>query len=214
MTLRFVQGLTLAMLLVARGARAEVGEDDNYDPGRAVRRSGFAAGLTLSSMVGNAHGYPNEVEKINVPEYRGTTGLAGGAGGGFWLGGVLRDWLVMGGGVTFGTIAGANASESNGAAFVLHVETFPLFYVSDTLRDLALVGEFGAGSRDVWSGSRKKADGGATSYASLGVLFEPLHIGKHLSAGPVLSFAYQFSPNLTATIVNAGIQISFYGGPN
>jgi hypothetical protein len=214
MTLRSVLPILFAVLFVARGAHADVGdEEENYDPGPASRRSSFAAGLTFSTLVGGVQGYPNKVEQIGVPEYHASTGVAGGAGGGFWLGAALRDWLVLGAGASFGTIAGANATESNGGAFVLHAEAFPLFYSSETLRDFAIVGEFGAGSRDVWNGSVKKADGGATSYASVGVLFEPFRVGRHISAGPIVQFAYQFSQNLTATLASLGIQLSYYGGP-
>jgi hypothetical protein len=203
----------LFLLLFTSAAKADVGDwDDMYKPPPATRRSGFAAGLTFAAIAGSVSGYPREVQKIGVPQYEASTGAAGGAGGGFWLGGAVRDWVVVGVGATFGTIAGGGGTLSNGGAFVLHLEGFPLASGSGAFRDLGIVGEFGAGSRDVFVGSKQGADGGSTSYAAIGLLYEPLRVG-HVSIGPTLLLGHQFSPTLTATLVSAGVQIAFYGGP-
>lgn len=204
--------LALAMMLAAPAARADVADvESTYDPGPATRRSDFAAGITLGGMVGGVTGYPNKPEKIDNAEFRASARPAGGAGGGFWLGGAIRDYLVLGLGVTLGSIAGRNAALSNGSALVAHIEAFPLFYRGGAWRDVAIVGEFGAGNRQILSASRKAADGGMMSYVSLGFLYEPLRIGDHVSAGPTLMVSNQFSPSLNAFFATAGIRLVFYG---
>lgn len=201
------------LLLFTSAAKADVGDwDDTYTPPPAQRRSGFAAGLTFAAIAGGVSGYPREVAKIDVPKYEASTGLAGGAGGGFWVGAALRDWVVVGAGASFGTLAGGGGRLSNGGAFVLHLEGFPLAHRGGVFRDLGLVAEFGAGSRDVFIGSKQGADGGSTSYAAAGLLYEPVRVG-HVSIGPTLLLGHQFSQTLTATLLTAGVQIAFYGGP-
>jgi len=111
-----------------------------------------------------------------------------------------------------GSIAGPGSALSNGGVFVLHLEGFPLSYRGGPFRDFGLVGEFGAGSRDVFLGSRQGADGGSTSYVAAGLLYEPIRVG-HFSIGPTLLLGHQFSQTLTATLMTAGVQIAFYGGP-
>jgi hypothetical protein len=200
-------------LLVSRVAHADVGDwESDYDPGHAVRRSAFAAGVTMGALVGGVSGYPNEAEKIGVARYEAGTGPAGGTGGGFWLGVAPRDWLVLGLGASFGSVAGSS-SLSNGGAFVLHLEAFPLFERGGLLRDLGVIGEFGAGSRNVFHGSTLVADGGLISCAGFGVVYEPVRVGSHVSAGPVLLVSHQFSQTIAATLVTAGVQVAFYGGP-
>jgi hypothetical protein len=205
----------LAALLPARWAHADVDDSDaNYNPGKAKRRSDFALGYSMSAMVGSVSGYPLDPNKMNVAQYHASSGLGGGPASGFWLGGALRDWFVVGVGLTFGSLGGGDATLSRGGAFVLHLEGFPLFEMGGAFRDLAVVGEFGTGNRSLLKASQTVADGGAMSYASLGVLYEPIRIGKHVSAGPMLLAAYQYSESLNAVFALAGMQIAYYGGPN
>jgi hypothetical protein len=167
----------------------------------------------MTAMVGNVSGYPNDANKIGVAKYHADGGAMGGAGGCFWLGGALRDWFVVGVGFTGTTIAGRDATLSTGGAFLLHLEGFPLFYQGGALRDFAVMADFGTGSRNLLKGSVTTAEGGTTSYAALGLLYEPIRVGKHVSAGPVVQFAYQFSETLKAALVMGGVQIAYYGGP-
>jgi len=204
-----------AALLLSRAAHADVGDwEAGYNPGRAQRRSDFAMGVTMGAMVGSVSGYPNDANKINVDQYRASTGAAAGPETGLWLGGALRDWFVVGVGMSFGSVAGGDATLSRGGAFVLHLEGFPLFSLGGPFRDLALVGEVGTGSRNLFKGSASTADGGVTSYIAAGVLYEPIRIGKHISAGPTLQLARQFSETLSGTFAIAAFQIAYYGGPD
>jgi hypothetical protein len=213
---RLLAGLaSIVSLVVARAAHADVGDaDENYDPGKSVRRSGFTFGVTNGFMFGVASGYPNEAEKVGIGRYEARTGAMGGFGGAFWLGGALRDWFVFGVGLSAASLGGKDASYSPGGAFVLHAEGFPLFYKGGPFQDLGLVGEVGIGSRTIQLASRKAADGGSTSFVSLGVLYEPLRIGRHFSGGPIVQIAHEFSESIEATYAVLGIRIAYYGGPD
>jgi hypothetical protein len=209
--------LVTAVLLVSRVASADTGDwqdkwESNYNPGRAQRRSDFAVGLLAGYTVAAVSGYPNDVEKIDNPTYRASTGAGTGSGMGFWVGAALRDWIVVGIGALASTVNG-NGYESTGGAFVLHVEGFPLFYEGPVFRDLGIVGDFGAGGRTITKDSNVVADGGAMSFVALGLIYEPFRIPSHISAGPILQVAEQFSQTLTSTTVTAGFQVAFYGGP-
>src|SRR3954452_4612091 len=91
-------GGLIASALVTGAARAE--EADNDSPGfteaPAVRRSGFAFGAFSGLSLNAARGYPNEVEKIGLPQYEVKGGLAPSNGGGLWVGGAITDWFTIG----------------------------------------------------------------------------------------------------------------------
>src|ERR1700753_607120 len=127
--------LLAALLLVAGGARPDgvggghMGQDTgpDYDPGKAQRRSDFAAGLTFAPTIGTVSGYPNDAAQSRIAKYHDSTGTACGDTFTFWRGGALRDWPVVGIGFT-GTTVGGSDTLSQGGAFAVHVEGFPLFY--------------------------------------------------------------------------------------
>jgi hypothetical protein len=204
----------VGLLLAVRPARADTGEwESSYDPGKAERRSDFAVGLLVGGAAGAVSGYPNELTKIDDPKYRANTGLGGGASGGLWVGGALRDWFVFGVGLAIGNVAGSGY-RSSGTTFVFHLETYPLFSQGGAWKDLGLLGEFGAGGRSITKGATTSAaEGGLLSVATVGVVYEPLRLGSHLSAGPLVEFTYQGSQSLTATFATIGLRASFYGGP-
>ncbi len=184
----------------------------NYDPGPQQRRSDFAMGGFLGAGTGSVSAYPNDVSKIGVGKYETDTGLGGGLGGGFWLGAALRDWFVFGVGVSGVSVSG-HGYTSNGSAFILHVEAFPLFYQGGIWQNVGLFGEFGAGGRQMMKGTQEVGSGGAMSIVTFGAVYEPLRISKKFCAGPLLQFMYQFSDSTTASAVLLGGRIAFYGGP-
>jgi hypothetical protein len=211
--MRPLAALLPALLLVAGKASAAPGDTGaDYDPGKAARRSDFAMGISFAAAFGDVSGYPNDAAKIGIAQYHDSTGAAGGANVNFWLGGALRDWLVVGIGFTGATVAGSGTL-SQGGAFGVHLEGFPLFYRGGAFRDLALVGDFGVGNRKINRASEVVADGGAASYLAVGLLFEPIRVGRHVSGGPILQVIEQFSDTLSATLVTAGFQLSYFGGP-
>ncbi|HEX4335058.1 MAG TPA: hypothetical protein VH062_04040 [Polyangiaceae bacterium] len=202
-----------ALLLAATTASAEGGDSGpDYDPGKALRRSDFAAGISTGGAFGTAGGYPNDANKIGIGRYHADTGAAGGISNTFWVGAAMRDWLVLGVGLSGSTVAGSGTI-STGGAFVFHVETFPLFYQGGVFHDLALVGDFGLGGRTINRASSEVASGGAMSFASLGFLWETFRAGKHFSSGPILQVTEQFSDTMNSTLVVAGFQLAYYGGP-
>lgn len=210
---RLVFLITLAATLITSVARADVGDSEQqYDPGPAQRRWGFAMGLSFLAASGAVSGYPLNVDEIGNPDFKADTGASGGAGGGLWIGGALRDWLVLGIGLNALTVAGSDAVSSNGGIFMFHVEVFPALELGGPWRDVAFVGEFGAGARDIFDASKEVANSGAMSSISLGVLYEPLRIGRHVSAGPIAMFTHQFSDSIKAFLGTAGVQLVFYGG--
>jgi len=202
-----------ALLLMVGNAGAEsVGSGADYVPGKATRRSDFALGAGLSGTFGTVGGYPNDAAKVGIERYHTSTGATGGLTNTLWLGGALRDWLVVGIGLSLSTVAGSGTF-SQGGAYIVHVEGFPLFYRGGAFRDLAVIGDFGVGARTIKRASNEVADGGAASFVAVGFLYEPIRMGNHLSAGPLLQIAEQFSDTLGSTLVMAGFQIAYYGGP-
>lgn len=198
---------------VARPAHADTGEfESSYDPGKAERRSDIAVGLLVGGAAGTVSGYPNELAKIDDPKYKADTGFGGGTAGGVWVGGALRDWFVFGLGLALGTVSG-NGYRSSSTTFVFHLETYPLFYQGGAWKDVGLLAEFGAGGRSITRAGTSAAEGGLMSIATVGVVYEPLHLGSHVSAGPLVEFNYQGSQSLTATFATIGLRASFYGGP-
>jgi hypothetical protein len=206
---------SLAVLSVAaRPAHADTGEfESSYDPGKAERRSDVAVGLLLGAAAGAVSGYPNELAKLDDPKYQANTGFGGGTSGGVWVGGALRDWFVFGVGLAVGTVSG-HGYHSTGTAFVFHLEAYPLFSRGGAWKDVGVIGEFGAGGRTITRGATTSlAEGGLLSIATVGVVYEPIHLGSHVSAGPLVEFTYQGSQSLTATFGTIGLRASFYGGP-
>jgi hypothetical protein len=199
--------------LAAKSAHADTGEaESSYDPGKATRRSDVALGLLIGGAAGGVSGYPNDLSKIGVPADEANTGFGGGTGGGFWVGGALRDWFVFGIGFSSAQVSG-RGYRSNGTAFVFHLEGYPLFYKGGAWKDVGLIGEFGAGGRSIQQGSNTAAEGGALSVVTFGVVYEPLHLGGGFWLGPLLEVTHQFSDSLTSTIGVIGVRASFYGGP-
>lgn len=223
--------LVAASAVFVKPALAEIGaHDDNfeagYDPGKQQRRSDFTAGIALGLGFGSATGYPNEVAKINDPKYKADTGFGGGNATSLWLGVAFRDWLVFGVGAHFYTIqaskcplfpgqkdAPADCTASFGGVFMAHIEAYPLFYQGPAFQNLGIFTEMGAGPRNIQQGTRVIADGGFLSFMSLGVVYEPLRLGDHLSMGPFVQGSHEFSETLTADQLVLGFRGVYYGGP-
>jgi hypothetical protein len=201
-----------ALGTLGTSAHADVGDHEaDYVPEPAARREGFTLGTHLGASFGSAVGYPNEVEKVDRPEFEANTGFGGGFGGALWLGATLRDWFTFGVGLGQTNVNGGSLT-STGTYFLAHIEGFPLFYQDPFFEDLGVFGEFGAGGRDVNDGSDAVGEGGAMSFAGAGVFWEPLRLG-HFSMGPVLEVTHMFSQSLTSTIGLGGLRVSYYSGP-
>jgi hypothetical protein len=204
-----------ALLLIAlpHPARADVSDSAaSYDPGPATVRSDFVIGTSFGPVFGTTTGYPNELAKIGIPQYQQDTGFIAGSGSSFWLGGALRDWFVFGIGLKSNKLeGGGKRTEGGGLSF--HFEAFPLFARGGVFRDLALVGEFGAGSRKIVQNDKTIADGGLVSSVAFGVHWEPLHFWHHLAGGPILVVTHEWSESVDATYTVLAFQLNYYGGP-
>ncbi len=202
--------LVLALSLSAGVAGAA---EDTWDGGysiKATRRSGFAASLQLGYGAARLVGYPNESSKIDNSAFKSTTGTALSSTYTLWLGGALRDWFVFGLGLS-GIGASKGKIKGGGAAFIAHVETFPLWSLGGKLRDLSAYGNFGAGGLTL-EGGREDADGGFMSVVGGGVSYELFRTG-YFAFGPFVEGTYMFSRSAEAGGMYAGIRSTFYGGP-
>jgi hypothetical protein len=187
--------------------------EDDWDggyAGKAQRRSGFVGAIDLGFGLGNASGYPNEISKIDDPDFESSTGSAFGSTWSIWAGGALRDWFTFGLGLM--SIGAASKDiKAGGSAFILHVEAFPLWTMGGSLRDLGVYTNFGAGSMAI-TGGPEKAEGGLMSVLGGGLHYELWRPG-HFAIGPMLEGSYLYSQSGEAFGVFAGIRSSFYGGP-
>jgi hypothetical protein len=212
MKLLFTVLSLLAVATVAQPAWADADDSGaDYVPEAATRRSEVSVGLHLGGAVGQAEGYPNELEKIGASEFESDTGFAGGMSGSLWLGAALRDWFTFGVGVHLTDLSGGTVT-SSGLAVVLHIEGFPLFYEGAVFQDLGVFSEVGASGRTLSANGEEVAEGGFMSFVSGGVLYEPLRLGA-FSAGPALQYAYEWSESLSAHAVFGAFRVVYYGGP-
>jgi hypothetical protein len=205
--------LTLALLCLGRPAWADVEDTEaSYQLGKAERRSDFTFGVLWGPAVGSSSGSLNELEKLGVPEFQAQTGAGFGFSSGLWLGAALRDWLTFGIGIRSATFDGGG-KRSEGGAFVLHIEAYPLFSKGGIFRDLAVVGEVGLGGRMIKEGSKTLADGGSTSEFTLGVHWEAFRYFTSFAGGPALLVTHEFSESIRTTYGVLAFRTAFYGGP-
>jgi len=180
-------------------------------PAPALRRSGFSIGLAGGLLTSSARGYPNDVAKIDVPEFEAHTGLGVATGGALWLGGALADWLNVGIGLIGGGIE-RNGVRGSGGAFNVRIEAFPLFYRGGPFQDLGVLFTAGLGGYTIERGKEKLAEGGGTSAVGLGAFYEPWRLWQ-FSFGPQLEYSHQFSDTMSAHTLVVGMRTVFYGGP-
>src|SRR6188768_607762 len=159
---------------------------------KAERRSDLVLGFSPGLVLGGTTGYPNEIDKIDEPAWKASSGFAAGFGFEAWLGGALTDWFTFGVG---GGYFGGNGPSGNvsGGAFLIRVETFPLYGLGGGLRDLALFGNFGAGSLTLKGdkpdngAERAKGESGFASVGGAGLAYELIR-AKHLAIAPTAEY--------------------------
>jgi hypothetical protein len=177
----------------------------------AVRRSGFLLGLSGGLALASASGYPNDVAKIDLPEFEANTGLGVSNGGALWIGGSLADWLNIAVGFQGGSFKG-NGLDASGGTIHMRIEAFPLFYRGGAWQDVGLSFTAGTGGLGVDRKGESVAEGEGTSAVGVGAFFEPFRFWQ-LSSGPDISYTHQFSRSLTAHQLVIGWRLAFYGGP-
>ncbi len=201
---------------VAHAAAPGGSTDDNlvsYEPPATERRGGFAVGVTGGLSLVNFSGYPNRVTALGDPDQQVDTGAALGNTFGVWAGGAIRDWLTVGGGLAGTSTLGGDYVGSS-AAFVLHVEGFPLWALGGGFRDLGLSVDGGLGVARIYAASDQKlenvlADAGLPSFVSTSVFYEPFRFW-HFSTGPALTVSHTFSQTMTVSQGMLGWRFVFY----
>ncbi|MGE0328368.1 MAG: hypothetical protein AB7S68_39005 [Polyangiaceae bacterium] len=190
------------------------GDSDSWDGDYDIkyeRRSDVMLSLTASGLMGFVSGYPNDVDKIDQPEFKATTGAAPGWSGTGILGVALRDWLSFGVGYSQ---QGFSGKGNTGSAyfFVFRTEAYPLFNESELGKNLGFAITGGLGNVKLEKDGETTADGGAVSMVGVGAFWEGLQAGQ-LSVGPALDYQFVFSEPLQAHLVSLGVRGVFYGGP-
>jgi hypothetical protein len=181
------------------------------EPAPPERRSGFVLGVAGGLLTSSARGYPNDVAKIDVPQYEAHMGAGVAMGGAFWLGGSLADWLTVGLGVLGGG-SQRGGLRGSGSAFTVRIEAFPLFYRGGHFQDLGVLFSAGTGTYSIHRGQQKLAEGAGTSAVGLGAFYEPWRFWQ-LSFGPQIEYSHQFSDSMSAHTLVLGMRSVFYGGP-
>jgi hypothetical protein len=209
-------GIALGGIGLSLLARPVAAQEDNeqWDGGfgqKAERRSDVVVGVSTGMVLGTARGYPNEVDKLDDPDFESTTGFQLGASGMGWLGGAFTDWFTFG--VGYAQLYGEGSEGTgSGGAFLFHVETFPFYTLGGALRDLTIHGNFGAGGYTVDGDLPDDADGGFVSFVGFGSAYEAFRFG-HFALGPNVDYLNLRSPTLSAHQLIVGARVVFYGGP-
>jgi hypothetical protein len=206
--------IALLGIVTASPVFAQTNDNEAWDGGYGVvaeRRSDLVLGASAGLLLGATSGYPNELDRIDVPAYESSTGFAAGTGFSFWLGGALADWFTVGVGVTLLGGSGADGRMS-GTAGILKVEAFPLYEMGGPLRDLAFFADFGAGGMSVEGKPVDPADGGFTSVAGLGSAYELFRLSRFAFA-PTAEYLFIRSPTIVSHSAVLGARVVFYGGP-
>lgn len=207
------EGAAAAAELEAEPAQAAA-DSDSWDGDYDIeyeRRSDVMLSLTASGVMGFVSGYPNDVDKIDQPEFKATTGAAPGWSGTGLLGVAFRDWLAFGVGYSQQAF---NGSGHKGSAyfFLFRTEAYPLYNQSELGKNLGFAITGGLGNVKLEKDGETTADGGAVSMVGVGAFWEGLQAGQ-LSVGPALDYQFVFSEPLNAHLVSLGVRGVFYGGP-
>lgn len=192
-------------------ARAAAEEGAPVEAPPALRRAGFLLGLSGGLALGSAKGYPNDVAKIDLPEFEAGTGLGANNGATLWIGGSLADWFNVAVGFQRVSFAG-NGLEAAGGNLNIRLEAFPLFYRGGAWQDLGLTFTAGTGGVTLRRDGESVAEGEGTSAVGFGAFYEPFRFWQ-LSTGPDLIYTHQFSRSMTAHLLVVGWRLAFYGGP-
>lgn len=190
---------------------ARAAEDAPVAEPAATRRLGLTIGVASGLSIASASGYPNDVTKIDLPQFEASTGAGASVSGALWFGTTLADWLTVALGYQ-GTNFRGNGLEASGGSIHIRIETFPLFFKGGPWQDAGLSLFAGTGFIDVKRERETVAEGEGTSLVGLGIFFEPFRFWQ-FSTGPDVTYAHQFSRSLTAHSLVIGWRLAFCGGP-
>lgn len=184
-----------------------------WEKAPATRRSGFVVGAALGGGLASIVGFPNDAKKIGFAPYYTATGARPAPAFELWIGGALTDWFTFGLGFTGGSLLLTGDTKATATAGLFHVEAFPLFYVSEKLRDLGVMLDVGTGNASVKSKTDVKlVDSSSASLVGGGVFWEPARLWR-FRGGPFLMGNYIWSDTARRPGVFAGWRMSLYTGP-
>jgi hypothetical protein len=200
--------VALAASTLAAPARAD--EPAEWETAPATRRGGFVVGTALGFGVASLVGYPNDVKKAGYLPYYHVTNVRPAPVIQVWLGGALADWLNFGVGVSSTFVLATGENQARSFAGLFHLEAYPLFYVSDKLRDLGIMLDVGAGAASLTTPSGEKlVDSSAASLVGGGVFWERLSFWR-FRGGPFLLGNYMWSDTARRPALFAGFRLSLY----
>lgn len=211
--LRSRWALALAVCAFPHNVRAE--EEAPKDK-PAERRSGLVLGLTAGISLSGASGYPNDIQKIDKPQYYSSSPLLVGSTNGITVMGALSDVFNFGVMFTSNSSVGNDRWKSSVTGVGFRVEAFPLYSVRPWLRDLGFFGQFGVGVAQLQAqGGSYPAAEGVQSYVGLGTFYEwnvARFLGGHLALGPSIEAAVMTSRPIEHHYGALSFRIVFYGG--
>ncbi len=203
--------LTLGLLVAGRAGAESGGKEWDGDYGaKAKRRSDFTVGASGGFGFGKAAGYPNEIDKLDDPQYRSSTGVGLDNGGAVWLGVAFNDYLTFGLGIGGLGVSG-NDRKASGGGFIFHLDAYPLFDLDRNLQDLGVFTNVGGGGLSI-TGGPDDAEGGSMAYIEGGIVYERWRFWR-ISTGPSVSLIHMWSDSASTTGVLFGGRFAFYGGP-
>jgi len=181
-----------------------------WETAPATRRSGFVIGAAFGFGAASIVGFPADVKKIGYAPYYTVTGVRPAPVVELWLGGALADWVNFGLGFTASPLLATGDNKARSLAGMFHVELYPLFHVSDALRDLGVMLDAGTGVATVTSPMDDKlVDSSAASLIGGGVFWERLRFWR-FRGGPFLMGNYMWSDTARRPALFAGWRMSFY----
>jgi hypothetical protein len=181
-------------------------------------RKGFMLTLVLSGGVGQGSGYPNDVQKIGLPQYFSRTPVMPGQGFHLVIGGALTDYF------DFGVVFGGTGFENDqwrmtSSTFGFRIEAFPgvlAFPNVKALANLGIGGDLGAGMMKIQAKGNFPTVDGFQSSLGIGAFYDFRLfglLGGHVSLAPEISYHAAYA---SAAQVNYGAlsaRLSFFGGP-
>lgn len=180
-------------------------------------RGGFIFGLTGGFAFGTAAGYPNDLQKIDDPNFYAAGGnMIGESSGLMIMGGFIPQlnfgiWLNQSHG---SSTSGNWRADGYGGGF--RVEVFPIGWLWPTLKDLGFIGQFGIGGGNLKAnnGTSPGAEG-VQSYVGTGVFYEWMfaHPGKtRWVVGPSVEYQLVTSRPFERPTLMLGLRFAFYTG--
>jgi hypothetical protein len=139
------------------------------------------------------------------------TGIVPGFGYTVTIGGVFTDWFAFHLGLS--TAGATKGDHQNGVtAFIMGLETWPLFSLGGVWRDVGIGADFGTGSASVKSKASGEtlADGGGMSMIRATVFWDALRAGRW-NFGPYVAYEHHDAETYAGNVGWIGVRTAFYG---